>query len=87
MSPGNLIKRRILVVGANGMLGQRLIEFYAPLNDVELLATSVEDKFVFDDLEYIQSDISNRNEIKKVVKDFCPDFYNKCSCFYKCRFE
>jgi len=81
MSPGNLIKRRILVVGANGMLGQRVIEFYAPLNDVELLATSVEGKFVFDGLEYVQSDISNRNEIKKVVKDFCPDFIINAAAF------
>jgi len=71
MSTIDLIKRRILVVGANGMLGQRVVEFYSPLNDIELLATSVEDKFVFDELEYVQCDISNRIEIKKVVKEFC----------------
>lgn len=70
----DLIKRRILVVGGNGMLGQRLIEFYNQLNDVELLATSVEQNSVFEDISYIQSDISNRNEIKKVVYDFYPDF-------------
>lgn len=69
-----LIKRRIVVVGGNGMLGQRLIEFYKKLNDVLLLATSVEDKSVFNFVDYIQADISNRNEIKKVVYDFCPDF-------------
>jgi len=74
MTPIDLIKRRILVVGANGMLGQRAVEFYSALKDVELLATSVEDKFVFEELEYVQCDISNRNEIKKVVYDFCPDF-------------
>jgi len=69
-----LIKRRILIVGSNGMLGQRLIEFYKKLNDVVLLAASVEEKSVFDDADYVQADISNRNEIKKVVYDFCPDF-------------
>ena len=59
MSPIDLIKKRVLVVGANGMLGQRVIEFYSVFKDVELLATSVEDKFVFEGLEYVQSDISN----------------------------
>lgn len=81
MTAIDLIKRRILVVGANGMLGQRVIEFYSPLNDVELLATSIEDKFVFDGLDYIQSDIANRNEIKKIVKDFCPDYIINAAAF------
>ena len=81
MSVIDLIKRRILIVGANGMLGQRTVEFYSTLNDIELLATSVEDKYVFDGIEYIQSDISNRNEIKKIVYDFCPDFIVNAAAF------
>ncbi|MFZ1518570.1 MAG: dTDP-4-dehydrorhamnose reductase [Ignavibacteriaceae bacterium] len=74
MNPSELIKKRILVVGANGMLGQRVLEFYSILSDYELLATSVEDKLVFENIEYIQADISERNEIKKVIYDFCPDY-------------
>jgi dTDP-4-dehydrorhamnose reductase len=74
MNPTELIKKRILVVGANGMLGQRTLEFYLKFDNIELLATSVEDKSVFENIDYFQSDISNRNEIKKVVYDFCPDF-------------
>ena len=70
----DLVKRRIIIAGGNGMLGQRLIEFYNKLNDVELISTSVEEKSVFDDVDYVQADISNRNGIKKVVYDFCPDF-------------
>lgn len=81
MTTIDLIKRRILIIGANGMLGQRAVEFYLALNDIELLATSVEDKFVFDGIEYIQSDISNRNEIKKIVYDFCPDFIINAAAF------
>ena len=69
-----LVKRRIIIAGSNGMLGQRLIEFYNKLNDIELISTSVEEKSDFDDVDYVQADISNRNEIKKVVYDFCPDF-------------
>jgi len=81
MTPIDLIKRRILVVGANGMLGQRVVEFYSIISDVELLSTSVEDKFVFQELDYVQSDVSNRNEIKRVIKDFCPDFIINAAAF------
>ena len=77
----DFIKRRILVVGSNGMLGQRVTEFYSTLKDVELLATSVEEKSVFDKLEYLQCDISNRNDIKKVIKNFCPDFIINAAAF------
>ncbi|KAB2848405.1 MAG: dTDP-4-dehydrorhamnose reductase [Ignavibacteriota bacterium] len=70
----DFIKRRIIITGANGMLGQRLFEFYSTLNDVELLVSSIENDFVFKNQNYIQADISNRNELKKVIYDFCPDF-------------
>jgi len=70
----DFIKRRIIITGANGMLGQRLFEFYSRLNDIELLASSVEDDFVFKNQNYIQADISNRNELKNIIYDFCPDF-------------
>lgn len=70
----DFIKRRIIITGANGMLGQRLFEFYSTLNDVELLVSSIENDFVFKNQNYIQADISKRNELKKVIYDFCPDF-------------
>lgn len=77
----DLIKRRIVVVGANGTLGQRLFEFYSSLNDVELLPASIEEEFVFDSQSYIQLDISNRNEVKKIIYDFCPDFIINAAAF------
>lgn len=77
----SLIKRRIVIVGANGMLGQRLFEFYSLLNDVELLPASIEEKFVFNCQSYVQLDISNRNEVKKIIYDFCPDFIINAAAF------
>lgn len=77
----DLIKRRIVIVGANGTLGQRLFEFYSALNDVELLPASIEEEFVFDSQSYIQLDISNRNEVKKIIYDFCPDFIINAAAF------
>ncbi len=81
MTTFDIIKRRLLVVGANGMLGQRVIEFYSPLNDVEILASSIEDKPLLDHIQYIRSDITVRNDIKKVVYDFCPDFIINAAAF------
>ncbi len=81
MTTFDIIKRRLLVVGANGMLGQRVIEFYSPLNDVEILASSIEDKPLLDHIQYIKSDITVRNDIKKVVYDFCPDFIINAAAF------
>lgn len=70
----DLIKNRILITGSNGMLGQRLVEYFLKLNTIQILSTSVEEKSVFDNIDYIQCDISNRNDIKKIIYDFCPDF-------------
>jgi dTDP-4-dehydrorhamnose reductase len=68
-----IIKKRILVVGANGMLGQRLISFYAVKENVELIGCSIEDKPYFDKVSYTQCDITVRENVKKVIFDFYPD--------------
>jgi len=71
----DVVKNRILVLGANGMLGQCCVKFYSNANGgYELLTISVEDKPVFSNVEYIACDITNRENVKKVIYDFCPDF-------------
>ena len=81
MQVNGLVKNRILVTGSNGMLGQRAVQFYASKENVELLATSVEDKSVIDSIEYIPSDIKDRESIKKLVYDYCPDFIIHTAAF------
>ncbi len=70
----DLVKNRILITGANGMLGQRVVDFYTYPGNLELLSISVEEKPVIDSVDYIQCDITDREKIKKAVYDFCPDF-------------
>ena len=71
----DVVKNRILVVGANGMLGQCCVSFYSGDNSsFELLGLSIEDKPVFNDVDYISCDITDRELVKKAVYDFCPDF-------------
>lgn len=68
-----IIKKRILVVGANGLLGQRLIAFYAVNENVELLGCSIEDNPFFDTVPYVRCDVTLREDVKKVIFDFYPD--------------
>ena len=71
----DVVKNRILIIGANGMLGQCCVNFYSGDDkNFELLAVSVEDKPVFNGADYISCDITKREQVKKIVYDFCPDF-------------
>ncbi len=81
MQTNRLVRNRILITGSNGMLGQRAVQFYSSKEDVELLATSVEEKSVVDSVDYISSDIKNRDEIKKVIHDYYPDFIIHTAAF------
>ncbi|NWF88838.1 MAG: SDR family oxidoreductase [Ignavibacteriaceae bacterium] len=73
MKSRDLIKKRILIVGANGLLGQRIIAFYQAQENVELLGCSIEEKPTFENTPYINCDITVREEIKNTIFNFYPD--------------
>jgi dTDP-4-dehydrorhamnose reductase len=77
----DIIKNRILVVGANGLLGQHLIAFYGAKENVELLGCSIEDKPNFDNVSYVRCDITLREEVKKVIFNFYPDVIINAAAF------
>ncbi len=70
----DLIKKRILIVGSNGMLGQRLINFFVSQNCSELLGCSVEKEPVIKKTDYVHCDITKRDQVKNVILNFYPDF-------------
>lgn len=74
MIDGNIIKTRILIIGSNGMLGQRLTKLFSILSDVELLAASAEEKSFSGGIEYKTLDITNKQAVKEIVLDFFPDY-------------
>ena len=76
-----IIKKRILVVGSNGMLGQSLCRFYSKQKIVRLLGCSIEDRSFVNGFDYLQSDITKRNDIKKVILDFYPDYIINASAY------
>jgi len=77
----DIIKNRILVIGANGLLGQRLITFYANKGNIELLGCSIEDKPYFDGTPYLRCDMTIRENVKKVIFDFYPDVVINAAAF------
>ncbi|MBK7105748.1 MAG: dTDP-4-dehydrorhamnose reductase [Ignavibacteriae bacterium] len=69
-----MLKKRILLVGSNGMLGQSVVELLKIRNDVELFLASAEDNSFFPEINYSKLDISNKKEVKNLVMNFYPDF-------------
>lgn len=81
MYKNDLLKLRILITGANGMLGQRTVDHYSKKKNIELFTCSFENDPAFENVEYISCDISNRDNIKKIIYDFCPDFIINTAAF------
>jgi dTDP-4-dehydrorhamnose reductase len=77
----DIIKKRIFLVGANGMLGQRLVEAFQHDDAVQLLTCSVEPQPFFNDAEYICCDLTKRENIKKIIFEFYPDFIINAAAF------
>lgn len=73
MISSDLIKKRILIIGSNGMLGQRLVDFYSSDKKVELVCSSVEGSSFFPEINYVQLDITQKNKVKELILDFFPD--------------
>jgi dTDP-4-dehydrorhamnose reductase len=67
--------KRILICGANGLLGQRLSLMLSTQNDYEVLNTSIERSFVYDKklFDYNQLDLINRSDVKSLISSFQPD--------------
>lgn len=76
-----LVKKRILIIGSNGMLGQRLAQFYSALGNTELLCASAEDKSFLENVNYKQLDITQKNQVREIILDFFPDYIINTAAF------
>ncbi len=66
--------RRILICGSNGLLGQRLALLLSSQTDYEVLNTSRNRSFVFDDrlFDYTQLDVTHKGDVKSLISSFHP---------------
>jgi len=78
---GDIIKTRILLIGSNGMLGQRLVESFKSSGKFELLCVSMEDESSLPGVEYKKVDIIHRQKVREVILDFFPDFIINAAAF------
>jgi dTDP-4-dehydrorhamnose reductase len=76
-----VIKKRILVFGANGMLGQRIISFYQKNDNIELLASCEEEECLNKGVVYVKADLTKRDDVKKIIFEFYPDIIINAAAF------
>lgn len=66
--------QRILITGANGLLGQKLIDLYSNNPEVEAIATGIEESRLGDgDYIYHTMDITSEDSVNEVVAKTKPD--------------
>lgn len=73
--------RRILITGANGLLGQQLVRTFKPQHEV--IATGNEEKFVLrnGDYHYEQLDITDADRCKTILSEQNPDIIVNAASF------
>ncbi len=67
---------KILITGANGLLGQKLLDAYSKEASVNVLATSRGScrlPGMADHISYQSLEITDEQEVKSVVQRFAPD--------------
>ena len=69
------VKRKILVTGSNGLLGQKLVQFLKDHNSFDLIATSRGESRISDreGYTYASMDISLKEEVEKVLSTYKPN--------------
>ena len=73
--------KNVLLTGANGLLGQKLVYALKSRNDIELLATGIGQNRLIDQANYsFQSlDITNKTEVDQTVRQFSPHVIINCA--------
>ncbi|MBN8705939.1 MAG: dTDP-4-dehydrorhamnose reductase [Bacteroidetes bacterium] len=73
--------QRILVTGANGLLGQKVIQLFSRDSRFDVLATAKGETLLLDDVScgYSSLDITDRKAVRELVKNFEPDAIINCA--------
>lgn len=71
----NQEKKRILITGSNGLLGQKLTDLYRTLPGISLLATGIgPDRYPHQEgYRYAEMDITSESDVQRIFEEFKPD--------------
>lgn len=73
---------KILLTGANGLLGQAITSIFSRETDYELILTSVEEKAYLDyGYNYQVLDITKKENVKNIIGFYTPDVIINCAAF------
>jgi len=76
-----LLPRRALILGANGLLGQNLAKAFAGDYEVLAVAAQPEPRVPMAGVQYQSCDVAARAEIKKLIKNFIPNYILNAAAF------
>jgi dTDP-4-dehydrorhamnose reductase len=73
--------KRVLVVGSNGLLGQKMTELLLRGSPHTVILSSIEDKpaVQYQSIEYVGMDITARKEVRQVLTSIEPDVIVNCA--------
>ena len=76
-----MIRKKVLVTGSNGLLGQKIIYSLIERKDIDLLATSkgLNRLITKSGYKYVDLDITRNEEVKKVFENENPDAVINCA--------
>jgi dTDP-4-dehydrorhamnose reductase len=74
--------KKILVTGANGLLGQKVTEIFKHESPHILLLTDLQDKAEESGgFEYFPMDLTKKDDVKEAVKNYKPDIIINCAAY------
>ncbi|MEM1128187.1 MAG: dTDP-4-dehydrorhamnose reductase [Bacteroidota bacterium] len=80
-----MIYSRVLITGANGLVGQALVKLLSTMPVYDVLATgrSSQPRFVGGSCGYVPLDVTREEAVKQVFMDFAPDVVVHCAAMTK----
>ncbi|MDZ7361634.1 MAG: dTDP-4-dehydrorhamnose reductase [candidate division KSB1 bacterium] len=75
------MRKRVLITGANGLLGQQLIKAFRDQYDVHALGLQAEPRLRDANFHYHQGDITERQKLRALVQELVPKFIVNAAAF------
>jgi len=76
-----ILRKRVFITGANGLLGQRLIKTFCDEYDVHALGLQAQPRLPDENFEYHQGDLADRQRLRDLAQNLVPNFIVNAAAF------